>query len=203
LYLISGSLLDISRYSGLTTEWLFRIAQFICDPRGPAGELYTHNTGTVAEWYDEDRSTDWVRVVPGDPLQAKIYEFEPTGPVLLTQISQRQQRSLTSDANISTAATFRNQLLTRDEACVNTRQPLQHTLVASRLIPKRTGAAGTIAIISRFAGANAAAGLHEFHATIGVMMFTTLDAFVDAYNVGFYHVCVRPLYLEIIDINGL
>jgi hypothetical protein len=128
-------------------------------------------------------------------LQAKIYEFEPAGPVLLTQISQRQQRSRTSDAKRSSASTFRTQLLTRDEACVITRQPI--SLVASHLIPKRMVAAGATAVVSRFAGAHAAAGIHEFDATIGIMLVQTLDTLVDVYQVGFYHVRVRLLCLNL------
>jgi hypothetical protein len=185
LYLIVGSRQDISRYSGLSADWLAKIAKFICEPRQDGGQLYTHTTGTVDQWYDQDRTANWAVVAPGNVLEERIYEFVPSGPVLLTQYSDRHQSSRTQDAHLASSSTFRTQLQSRDAGCVVTRYNL--SVIASHLIPKRMGAAGASSMVSRFAGPHAAAGIHEFDATIGIMLLSTLDSLSDMYLMGFYH----------------
>lgn len=127
--------------------------------------------------------------MPGDPLLSGIYEFETTSPITLSKISERQSHSLTSVGSESSAATFRQQIDQRDSTCVVAHSP--YSLIASHLIPKRMGTDGVKEVVERFVRVLAAVGYHIFHPGIGVLLFSGLDALVDQYKLGFYHVTVR------------
>ena len=88
LYLIEGRLEDIRQFSGTTVDWVIRVAHLICDPLG-TGQVFTHTTGTTSDWYASDRAASWRQVFPGDPLHSGIYEFESASPILLSEISDR------------------------------------------------------------------------------------------------------------------
>ena len=123
LYLIKGSLDEIRRYSGTTADWIIKIASSICDPFGE-GQIYTHTTGALSDWYDRDRDSSWRQVGLGDPLLPGIYEFVTTAGNLITlsRISERKARSKTSRGSGSSATSFRRHLELRDDKrCVVTR----------------------------------------------------------------------------------
>jgi hypothetical protein len=89
----------------------------------------------------------------------------------------------------ASAAAFSRDIQVRDDAgCVVTR--LSNALTASRLIQKRMGSDGAKAVVTRFCGEQTAFGTHKFDPRIGVLLVLPLDALVDRYQLGFYHVTV-------------
>ncbi|KAF5367357.1 hypothetical protein D9615_010277 [Tricholomella constricta] len=198
-YVIEGAFEDIKRYAGATVDWVIKVAHLICDPRG-AGQMYTHTTGTPFDWYNSDRTFSWRQVVQGDPLLPGIYEFEPTGPILLSKISERNTHSVTTPGSKSSSATFDTHIRLRDGAkCVVT--GLRNSLIASHLIPKRMGSDGAKAAVTRFSGAQAALDIHTFDPRIGILLFSPLDLLVDCYKLGFYNVTGNTYTLHNFDIN--
>ena len=187
LYLISGTYEDIQRYAGTTVDWIIKVAQLICDPLG-GGDVYTHTTGTSSDWYTLHRTSTWQRVVQGDPLRSGIYEFEPsTGHVLLSKISERKTHSVTTLGSLSSSETFGRLIrLREDHTCGVTGMPVN--LVASHLIPKRMGRVGATDVMTRFSGPQTALGIDAFDPRIGILLQSNLDALVDNYQFGFYHV---------------
>lgn len=171
-------------------DWVLKVAQLICDPlRG--GRLYTHTTETSSEshWYTLDRTSEWRQVVLGDPLQPGIYEFEPAGPVCLSQISERNNHSKTTAGSKPSSVKFHSGIVARDGTCVVTQtEPFIYN--ASHLIPKRMGTDGAQAVVERFSGTQDAPGIHKFDPRIGTLLISTLDKLVDSFWVGFYHTTV-------------
>jgi hypothetical protein len=190
LYLIQGSIDEIGRYAGTTVDWIIKVAHSICDPSG-AGQVYTHPEGMSYDWYERDRNADWRQVVRGDTLLPGIYEFVTTSPITLSKISDRQSHSMTSMGSESSATTFRRHLELRDGGCAVTQS--SYSLIASHLIPKRMGTGGAKEVVTRFVGAQKAQDIHRFHPSIGVLLASTLDTWVDHYTLGFYHDVVRKL----------
>jgi hypothetical protein len=114
LYLIAGTYEDIQRYAETTVDWIIKVAQLICDPLG-GGDVYTYTTGTSSDWYPLHRTSTWQRVVQGDPLRPGIYEFESsTGPVLLSKVSERETRSVTTPGSKPSATTFDRHIRLRE-----------------------------------------------------------------------------------------
>ena len=140
LFLIEGRFTDISRYAGTTVDWIIKVAHLICDPSG-SGHVFTHTTGTSSDWHTSDRTASWRQVINGDPLLSGIYEFEPASPIALSNISERNNHSLTTAGSQSSSSIFCRDITQRDAACVVTRS--SNLLVASHLIPKRMGSDGT------------------------------------------------------------
>ncbi|KAF9510047.1 hypothetical protein BS47DRAFT_1348462 [Hydnum rufescens UP504] len=185
LYLIEGRLEDVMRYAGQTVDWLIRVAHLICEPLG-AGRLYTHPTGTASDWYHLDRTPIWHQVNPGDLLLPGIYEFELTGLLLLSKISERDLHSVTTAGAQSSSTMFRELLHLRDGSqCVVTEAVT--SLIASHLIPKRLGSDGARDVVTRFSGAQAALGIYSFAPKIGILLWSPLDTLVDHFHLGFYH----------------
>jgi len=191
LYLIRGSFGDISRFSDSTVDWVIKIAHLLCDPLG-SGHVFTHTTGTAAEWYHLNRTATWQEVLPGAQLQPGIYEFVPTRPIILSKICLRHGCCSVADPGFeSNAKDFRESCVARDAGCVVNRCLMPIT--ASHLIPKRIGSAGIQDIMARFVlgFADAAAQAdhtHRFDPRIGITLSNSLDAWVDQFNVGFYHI---------------
>ena len=50
VYLIQGSFQDISQHSGITVDWVIKIAHLMCDPLG-AGRIFTHTHGVPLYYY--------------------------------------------------------------------------------------------------------------------------------------------------------
>ena len=120
LYLIEGTYDDIQRYAGTTVDWVIKVAHFICDPLGE-GQLYTHTTGMPSDWYHLDRTANWKQVVRGEPLRPGIYEFESTGPILLSKITEWGDPPLTtsesgSESSDSSAIALSNHIELRERA---------------------------------------------------------------------------------------
>ena len=202
LYLIEGTFGDISRYAGITVDWLIKISLLICDPLG-TGRLYTHTTGTASDWHDLDKTSSWRQVVPGDQLLPGIYEFESANPIMLTKISERHMHSITSDGHQSSSTTFGRHIRIRDgQKCVVTSDP--HNVIPSHLIPKRLGTNGARDVVTRFSGPQEALGIHDFDPRIGILLTGNLDVRVDHYQLGFYHVAVSyDILFTILFFNGV
>ena len=187
LYVVAGTLSDISRYAGNTADWIIRVARLIFDPLG-TGHVYTHTTGIPSDWLTLDKTSDWQVVAPGDPLLTKIYEFDSNHPVTPSMISERHNRSRTTIGSRSSASTFRTQINLRDgDQCVVSGVSMYPT--ASHLIPKRLGTKISN-IVTRFSGERAALGVHCFDPRIGIRLTLNVDAMVDRYQLGFYHITV-------------
>ena len=158
LYLIEGTYEDILRYAGTTVDWIIKVAHLICDPLGK-GQLFTHTTGTPSDWYHLNKTPNWKRVVPGEPLRPGIYEFESTGPILLSKITERGDPSLTisksgsessdSESSDPSAIAFSNHIELRERsACAVSKMRL--SFCASHLVPTRLGSDGVKEVIARF-----------------------------------------------------
>jgi hypothetical protein len=189
LYLIEGTLEEFTKFAGTTVDWILWIAHLLCDPLG-IGHVFTHTTGTLLDWQTSDRNSTWRKVIHGDPLLPGIYEFESTHPIILSKISDRQSRSVTTRGSQSSASTFHTLTLQRDAACVVTRVSSPVALVASHLIPRCIGSDGVKAIVERFVSVTEATGTHEYDPRIGIMLLSGLNCSVDVYEVGFYHITV-------------
>lgn len=171
-------------------DWVIKIAHLICNPCS-AGQVYTHTTGSLSDWFLLDRDPSWWEVVQGDPLHPGIYEFDTAGPIVLSKISKCKSHSQTSligsDSLEPNATTFLNQIRQRDgNRCVVTGAEL--SLVASHLIPKCLGTDGAKGIVTRFSGEQAAQDINKFDPRIMILLSDTLDTLVDLYDLGFYHV---------------
>ncbi|KAI9463729.1 hypothetical protein BJY52DRAFT_933290 [Lactarius psammicola] len=187
LYLIRGTFEEITRYAGNTVDWVIKMAHLLCEPLGD-GRVYTHTTGTPTIWQNSDRDSSWQEVVQSDPLYPRMYEFESTSPITLSKISDRHTRSVTNQGPVSrsNAAEFRRQLEERDNGCVVCRW--SSPLVASHLIPRRVHTENAIEIVKRFVGPAEARDIHDYHPMSGVMLFSSVDHWVDLYQAGFYHI---------------
>jgi hypothetical protein len=86
---------------------------------------------------------------------------------------------------------FRDALLRRGRACIITQHILESLLVASHLIPRRIGDAGVQPVLQRFTGPSTP--VDSYDPTIGVLLFTALDALTDGYELGFWNGPVSPL----------
>jgi hypothetical protein len=126
-------------------------------------------------------------VAPGDHLLPNIYEFESTGPISLSGLSERQNRSETSVGSASNSSAFSRDLRRRDVACVVT--GIKSTK-ASHLIPKRLGPNGVANIMSRFCGAQVNLPTDIYDPRIGILLYGSVNDLVDQYEAGFFHVTV-------------
>jgi hypothetical protein len=97
--------------------------------------------------------------------------------ITLTKMSLRHTRSVTTDTSIPQATAFRDALLRRHQTCVITQQPLQQSLVASHLIPRRLGDAGVQSAFQRFTDSSTI--VDRYDPLIGVPLVGTLDLFTD------------------------
>lgn len=188
LYLIEGTYEDIQRYAGTTVDWVIKVAQFICDPLGE-GQLYTHTTGTPSDWYHLNRTDGWKQVAQGEPLRPGIYEFESTGPILLSKITEWGNHSLSTSSESSAIACARHIELRERAVCAVSKMPLG--CFASYLVPKRLGSDGVKDAIARFSGEKIAHGIHAFDPRLGILLIGSLDDLVHHYQLGFYYVTVR------------
>jgi hypothetical protein len=188
VYLIQGTLEDITRYAGTTVDWVIKVAHLLCDPLG-AGRIFTHASRAPDDWYNTDRDSSWQEVVRGDPLLPNIYEFVTSHPITLSKISARHNRSVTTGGPQAqgNSNAFKKALSDRDGSCVITGS---RPSVGSHLIPRRVGQNGVTEIMERFAGATEAVGAHVYDPRIGINLFGTVDDWVDVYKVGFYHMAV-------------
>ena len=144
LNVINAHISTIHPYSGDTVDWLIKIARLIFQPLGTSS-LYVPTQGGVGAWLKKDFDmATWTGVEAGDPLRATIYEFRPDhdAPIILTQISMRQQHSVTTSDTMGASKTFRSSLEKRDHRCIISGLPAPNHFVASHLIPKRIGDAG-------------------------------------------------------------
>ena len=126
-------------------------------------------------------------------MRATIYEFRPDNDasITLTRMSLRHTRSVTTNTSSPQAAMFRDALLRRGRACIITQHILESLLVASHLIPRRIGDAGVQPVLQRFTGPSTP--VDSYDPTIGVLLFTALDALTDGYELGFWNGPVSPL----------
>jgi hypothetical protein len=91
--------------------------------------------------------------------------------------------------------------LRRDRACIVTQHILESLLVASHLIPRRIGDAGVQSVLQRFTGPSTP--VDSYDPTIGVLLFTALDALTDGYELGFWNGPVSPLPFILYRVNIL
>jgi len=187
LNVITADLLDLHPFAGNTVDWLINVARLIFEPLGTSS-LYTFTTESL-EWLldREMEPTLWRQVVQGEQLMATIYEFRPDNDafITLTKMSLRHARSVTTNTSAPRATPFRNALLQRHQACIITRTPLQMTLIASHLIPRRLGDAGVQSAFQRFTGSPAI--IDKYDPLIGVPLVATLGILVDGYQIGFWN----------------
>ena len=179
----------LRRFAGDTVDWVITVARFIFDPLGTSS-LFTFTTNTLEWWLDQEMvPSQWRQVLPGEQLRATIYEFVPdnNAPVILTKISLRHVRSITTNRSTQQAAPFRNALLRRDQKCIINRSALQYTLIASHLIPRRLGDSGVQAILQRFTGPLNNV-VQRYDPCLGVLLSATLDLIVDCYEMGFWNI---------------
>jgi hypothetical protein len=187
LNIIIANLLDLRPFAGDTVDWLIKVARLIFEPLGTSS-LYTFTTESLEWWLEREMEPAlWRKVVHGEQLRATIYEFLPDNDALitLTRMSLRQTRSVTTNTSLPRAATFRDELLRRDGACVITQHTLVALLVASHLIPRRLGNSGVQSIIQRFTGSSTP--VDRYDPTIGVFLFSALDILADSYQLGFWN----------------
>ena len=74
-----------------------------------------------SDWYHLDRTANWKQVVRGEPLRPGIYEFESTGPILLSKITEWGDPPLTtsesgSESSDSSAIALSNHIELRERA---------------------------------------------------------------------------------------
>ena len=187
LNVLVANLADLRCFAGETVDWLIAVARLIFEPRGTSS-LYTFTTESLEWWLDREMEPSlWRQVMPGEQLMATIYEFIPDngGPIILTQMSLRQTRSITTNTSTPQATPFRNALLERDQTCIITRQSLQQSLIASHLIPRRLGDSGVQSVLQRFSGSSTV--VDRYDPRIGILLSATLDTFVDGYEMGFWN----------------
>ena len=198
LNVIIASLADLCPFSDDTADWLIRVARLVFEPLG-MGSLYTFTTDTLQSWLNRDMDPTWVQVEHGEQLRATIYEFRPNNtPIMLSKISLRQARSVTTNVSRPQATAFHNALNARDGACVIS--TYSRPTIGSHLAPKRLGDSGVQSVIQRFTVSHAPVG--RFHPTIGVLLLQTLDAYVDIFELGFwYHGPVSLLSVVLYHVN--
>lgn len=187
LYVITTNLQDLHPFAGNTVDWLIRVARLIFEPLGMSS-LFTFTADTVVSWLNRDMHLpQWRQVEQGEPLRATIYEFRPNdnAPITLSKISLRQARSVTTNISRDQATAFRNAILARDERCIISQSTFTHVHTASHLVPRRLGDVGATSVVHRFTGLDAV--VTRFDPTLGVLLFQALDALVDSYELGFWH----------------
>ena len=135
----------------------------------------------------EMEPTLWRPVMLGEELRATIYDFRPDNGafVTLTKMSLRDARSVTTSTSTSRATEFRNALLRRDTECIISRHPYEVLLIAFHLIPRRLGDAGVYSVIQRFTGSSTP--VDRYDPTVEVLLFLSLHALVDIYDLGFWN----------------
>ncbi|CAA7264678.1 unnamed protein product [Cyclocybe aegerita] len=133
-----GTVQDIRRYAGTTVDWVIKVPHLICAP-SRTGQIYTHTTGAVRDWYHRERGPKWREVVRGDALQPGVYEFEASTLIALQPLFVDEYKYATVDAWVTLSPT---------------------ALVVSHLIPKRMGTSGAKAAVADFVGAQEALVVH-------------------------------------------
>ena len=155
----------------------------------PAQALFLLSPPRSLEWWlnREMDLAQWRQVLPGEELQATIYEFLPNNNafVTLTKISLRQQRSVTTDTSVPRATPFRTALIAHDRQCVISRQTRQRSLIASHLIPRCLGDVGVQSAFQRFTGCPTS--VTRYDPRIGIPLFVGLDNVVDVFEMGFWN----------------
>ena len=123
----------------------------------------------------------------GEQLRATIYEFRPDNntSITLTRQSLRHTRSVTTNTSAPQATAFSGTLLRRDQSCIITQYARQRVLIASHLIPRRLGGLGIQSVIQCFTGPSTI--MDRYDPALGVSLFLPLNAYVDAYEVGFWN----------------
>lgn len=178
LIVIRASLQDLRPFTGVTVDWLIRIARLIFEPLGTSS-LFTFTEDTLESWLVRDMNpAQWRRVEQGELLRATIYEFRPNNNAFITlsKISLRQEKSVTTDADVSQqqATAFRDTIRARDTRCIITRNPFfELVITASHLIPKRLGDAAVTSVVQRFTGLDDV--VTRYDPTIGVLLSKQLD----------------------------
>jgi hypothetical protein len=176
---------DLYPFSGNTVDWLIRIARLIFQPLGMSS-LYTFTTGSVQSWLNREMvEEEWRMVQFGEELMPTIYEFRPDSLITPTRISTRQARSMTTTNSANRSTPFRDILLQRHNQCVISTEQIHDNLVASHLIPRRLGDSGVQSAIRDFTNIPPTT-VNIFSPIIGVPLFTTLDTFVDSFQLGFW-----------------
>lgn len=186
LYTIDTILLELQPFSDNRAQWLIKIAHLMFDPH-EAGTLYCHPTGSVEDWYFEPSTQLWITVSPADMLRSAVYEYRTTAPVSLAKICYRHVTSHVSTSSQNSATTLRNQVLDRDRTCVISHVSQDHLLVCSHLIPKRLGELSIQRIVNLYAGTS---GVGIYHPSVAIAANRLLDAVIDRFDLGFYHITV-------------
>ncbi len=187
LIVIRASLQDLRPFTGVTVDWLIRVARLIFEPLGTSS-LFTFTEDTLESWFDRDMEpTQWRQVEQGELLRATIYEFRPdnNAPITLSKMSLRQGKSVTTNTSQPQATTFRDAIRARDTQCIITQNPFFELVTASHLLPKRLGDATVTSVVQRFTGSGNA--VTRFHPTIGILLSKLLDSLVDSYTMGFWN----------------
>jgi hypothetical protein len=188
LYVITAELNDIQPFAGQTVDWLITVARLLFQPLGTSS-LYTFTKGNVESWLDREMElSQWRRVQHGEQLRATIYEFLPNNNafIALTKMSLRHARSVTTNASRDQANTFCDSLLRRDQSCVISGHPLEASLVASHLIPRRLGDAGVQSAFERFVCTSTS--VTRYNPRIGILLFVGTDVIVDDFTAGFWYI---------------
>ena len=187
LNVIVADLHDLHPFAGDTVDWLITVARLIFEPLGTSS-LYTFTTESLEWWLGREMEPSlWREVVRGEQLRATIYEFRSNNdaPIMLTKMSLRHTRSVTSNTSIPQATPFRNALLRRDRVCIITQQARALLLVASHLIPRRLGDAGVRSVCQRFVDSSTI--VDRYDSRVGVLLLVTSGLMVDAYELGFWN----------------
>ena len=137
------------------------------------------------DWYGSDRAVSWRQVVNGDPLLPGIYEFEPTGPIELSKINERNNHSLTTAGSKFTSSTFRK-LITRPGLTDHSLHLILFRNVWALMAPVRFGQGSLV-------HTKPTTSIHTY-ARIEILLFSALGGLVDLYQLGFYHDMVRRKY---------
>ena len=187
LVVIQAELPELHKFAGRTTDWLIRIARLIFEPLGTSS-LYTFTTETVEWWMEREMEpTLWRPVTHGEQLRATIYEFRPDSGafIVITKMSLRHARSVTTNISVPRATEFRHALIQRDTECIISQHPPENMLVASHLIPRRLGNVGVQSVLQRFTGPSIP--VDRYDPTVGVLLVSNLDVLADGYDLGFWN----------------
>jgi hypothetical protein len=183
IHVLMAKISDVYPFSGGTAKWLMEVAKLIFDPGG-RGELFTHPMGSTDEPCDP-LSPEWVKVQEDDLIKPQIYEYRCDGTLTLSKISLRQDESRTSRPSRPQSTLLFNQLIQRDRICVLSGIEEELGLAVSRLIPKRVGDKAILEIWKRHVGAGT---IERFNPSVAILLNKMLKAYVEFYEVGFYHI---------------
>jgi hypothetical protein len=168
-----------------------KISKLIFDPLGQ-GELFTHSMRPMDERSDF-LSPEWVKVRETDPIEPQIYEYRSDTSLTVAKISYREDDSRTSKPCREESANLHTKLIERDRVCVISGIDGKNVVAVSRLIPKRTGNSGSLAIWKRYAETE---NIGRFDPSVAILLNGFLKVWVESYSVGLHHIEVSLVILS-------